>query len=132
MSQSNYMTLRQYLILMTAGTTAALVSWISVLMLVNPRSAGFLGVGIFIATLFLAITGVSSIGGLFIRTAVLRRDELIARAVGNSFRQGIFLAAFISGVLLMKSTGSLTPWTLILFIGALTLLEFFFIAFRRR
>lgn len=126
------MTLRQYLVLMMAGTTAATVSWISVLVLVNPRSAGFLGVGMFIATLFLVIIGISSIVGLFIRTAVLRRDELIARAVGNSFRQGIFLAIFICGILLMKSGGALTPWILILFIAALTLIEFFFIAFRRR
>ena len=126
------MTLRQYLILMFSGTTVALVAWIFMLVLVDPRTGGFFAVLMFLATLFLTITGFGSMIGLFLRTAVLRKDEMIARAVSNSFRQALFLALFVDGVLILKSRGTLTPWTTLFFIIFLTLLEFFFVAFRRR
>ncbi len=126
------MTFRQYLILMIAGTTLATVAWMFVLLLVDPRDTGWFGVIMFMTTLMLMITGLTSIGGLFVRTVVLGRNEMLARTVGNSFRQGLLLAIFIGGILMMKSRGTLTPWTTIFFIVFLTLVEFFLVAFRRR
>lgn len=126
------MTFRQYLILMTAGTVLGTVAWIFTLLFVDPRTTGLLGTGIFLVTLLFMVTGFATIGGLFVRTMILRRHDVVARSVANSFRQGMLLALFVDGVLVLKSRSALTPWTTLFFIVLLTTLEFFMTAFRRR
>ena len=125
------MSLNKYLILMTLTTIVCWAVWAMVINIINPTQAGFLGFLFFYASLFLASIGSISIIGFFIRK-VLLREELAFRHVVVSFRQAILLSILIIGSLILQSRGLLTWWNTILFILALTVLEFFFISFKKQ
>jgi len=126
------MTLRQYLLLMTAGTA---LSWVAVWLVVanvDPHKAPLVVFGIFYASLFLSLTGTFSVIGFLLRIALLKQQLVVSRHVAISFRQSLLLSALFTISLFLKSKDLLTWWSVPLIIVGLTALEFFMISSRRR
>lgn len=125
------MTLRAFIIWMFLGTVICWAAFSIILINVNPYDAGRLIFVFFYFSLFLALLGTLTLAGIFTRISILKRDDYIARRVMTSFRQGAFLSgATVAGLLLM-SRDLLTWWNIALFIGAVALLEFFFISLKK-
>ena len=123
------MSFKKYLILMTFSTFVCWIIWLLVLNYIDPQEAGFLGFIFFYFSLFLSLVGTISIVGLFIRMKILK-DELVFRHVSTAFRQAILFSILIIGALFLNSKSLLTWWDMVLFILALSVIEFFFIAYK--
>jgi hypothetical protein len=125
------MTLKQYLILMSICTLFCWLALALVIYFIDPTEAGFLGFAFFYSSLFLALTGTMSILGFAMRIKFVK-DELVFRHVVSAFRQAILFSILIVGSLFLQSKSLLTWWNIILFILALTVLEFFFISYKKK
>lgn len=115
---------------MALATLVCWGAWIVVINNIDPTETGFLGFFFFYFSLFLAITGTLSVVGFFIRKLILK-EELAFRHVAVAFRQAVLFAILIIGSLILQNHNLLTWWNIILFILALTVLEFFFISFKK-
>lgn len=121
------MTLRLYLIIMSAATV---LSWTAVGLVVAMTDPTRTQASVFIvlfASLFLALTGTLSLLGFLMRVWVLRKRYFVSREVLTSFRQAILLAILLIAALVMQSRGILSWWNALLMVAALTALEFFFV-----
>lgn len=126
------MTFFQYLILMCGGTALSWLAWTLILVFINPFEAGFTGFFLFYISLFFALVGAFSTLGLIVRLQFKNRQEPISIRAARSLRQGIFLSILVVGLLFLHSKHMLNWWITILFIITLTLLEFFFLAYKNR
>lgn len=114
------------------GTGIALLSWGMVLFFVSPESAGIFEWAIFLATSFLSLLGLSSIGILLLRRIFLGSEYALAR-LGTSARQGGFLALFFIGIAFLFRAGWLAWWVAVFLGGFLFLIELFFLRkFRKK
>ncbi len=120
------MSLRAYLITVTAGTAISWAAWAFVLFNIDPVLQPVLGPALFYCSLFLALSGTFSLVGFFLRL-VFVRGELPYHFIGVSFRQSLLFAALLVGALLLQSQRFFTWWNAILFVVAVTILEFFFV-----
>ena len=121
------MTLRSYLISMIAGTLAAWAGVGMILGLTDPTDARAVVLFIFYAALFLALTGTLSLIGFGLRIWLLKQHYFVSRQVLVAFRQAMLLSLLLITALILQSKGILTWWNGALILGALTLLESFFI-----
>lgn len=125
------MTYKQYLTVMIFGN---LVSWFAfgfVLFRINPYTSGHMGHIFFYISLYLAICGTLAVLGFIVRI-YLTRDKVISRQAGVAFRQAVLFASLPVGGLILQSRNLFTWWNTIVFIGALTVIELFFISISTR
>lgn len=95
-----------------------------IIMIVDPFTTNWVGLSLFYASLFLALSGAFAILGFVIRFVGLRK-ELAFHSVRNAFRQSFLFSLLIVAMLFLQSKG-LFSWTNVLFLAiAITLLEFF-------
>lgn len=124
------MSLKQLIITVLGATLIVWVSWFFVLFEVDPTASGKTGVIFFYLSLFLAVWGT-----LFILFSLFKKrfnkNELEHNIVKVSFRQSIFFALTVVGVLFLQSRNFLTWWNLILLILGVSLLEYLFLSFKR-
>ncbi len=122
------MSLKQLLITVFLATIISWFSWLFILFEVDPTASAS-GVVFFYLSLFLSIWGT-----LFILFSLLKKrfnkEELEHKIVGVSFRQSIFFALTVIGVLLLQSKSFLTWWNLIILILAVSFLEYLFLSFK--
>jgi hypothetical protein len=121
------MTIRQYLILMSAGTLGAGAALAFLLITLNPETAGSAGFALLYGSFFLACLGAFTLAGLFLRR-LIHRNVVLARQVRTSFRQGTFFGVLVTGSLLLQGHGLLTWWNALLFALATSTVEFFFLS----
>ena len=126
-----FMTLRQYLILMTFCTVVSWAVWGTVVSLVDPDTGGIIGVLFFYTSLGLALVGTNSIIGLLIRSR-LNRTELISRLAAISFRQALWFSFVIILAMILQSYRMLTWWIMAIVVLVLVITEFFFLSLKRR
>lgn len=119
------MTLAKYLMYMLVSTVFAWIAWFLVLSRVDPRDADLLGFAIFYLSLWFASVGTLALVGFFLRR-LMQREVYSAVQVVIAFRQGLFLSVLLVVSLFLQSMRILTWWNLLVFVGALTLLEYFF------
>lgn len=112
---------------MIAGTVLAWTGVVLVLTMTDPTDARAVVLGIFYAALFLALTGTLSLAGFGMRIWLLKQQYFVSRQVLVSFRQAMLLSLLLVTALILQSKGILTWWNALLVLGAVTLLEFFFI-----
>jgi hypothetical protein len=125
------MTYKQYLTVMIFGT---LVSWFAfgfVLFRINPYTSGWMGAVFFYLSLYLAVCGTFAVLG-FIARIYLTREKVISRQAGFAFRQAVLFASLPVGGLILQSRNLFTWWNTIIFIGALTVIELFFVSISRK
>jgi hypothetical protein len=125
------MTLKKYLILMSICTLFCWLAWVLVINYIDPTETGVLGFVFFYSSLFLAVLGTMSVFGFAFRMKIFK-DELVYKQVGTAFRQAVMFGVLVVGSLFLQSKSLLTWWNIILFVLALTVLEFFFISYKKR
>lgn len=109
---------------------AGLISWIAWIVVLNkldPFESTGLSLGLFFLSLFLALTATFTICGFYLRIW-LNHNEIYYSHINVALRQGILLALIASGCLVFQLLNVLTWWSGLLFIGAVTLIEFYFMA----
>ena len=121
------MTLRSYLNLMIVATVLATASWFLVIYYIDPFKTGVIGLVLFYATLFFTLVGIFTVVGFKIRQRLLN-NELIFSLIGLSFRQAIWLAIIIIGLLVMQGARILTWWDALLLTFSVVLLEAYFLS----
>lgn len=126
------MNFKQYLIFMAVGTGVAFISWLLVLVAIDPVTAGLPSRAVFLLTLFITLVGVFSLFGALIRVLVVHREAVVAREVARAFRQGLLFSAVVLSALVMASVNYLRWWTMILVIILFACIELFFLTAGRR
>lgn len=114
---------------MLFGTLLGWFAFASVVRMIDPMSSGIMGMSFFYLTLSLSVMGTLSLAGMLLRAA-LRPHVAIARHAGVSFRQSILLTVLIVGSLALHARASLSWWTALMFLGTVTIAEFFLISWR--
>ena len=108
------------------STVLSALAWGAVLFFVNPENATGFEWALFLSTLLLALTGICSLGVLLLRRVLFGIDWALVR-VGTSVRQGLFLAIFLVGLLLLVRAGWFAWWDAMLILGFLCLVDLFFL-----
>lgn len=125
------MRLKQLIILVNITTLIFWVGWIMVLFQVDPETAGWSGIIAFYLALFASLLGTFFLVSFSVRK-YFDKNELEYKLVGKSFRQSLFFAMALVGVLALQDLHFLTWWNLIMLIISLGILEYFFISFNSK
>lgn len=123
------MTYRQFLFWMLFATVLGWFGFASVVRTIDPMSSGFMGPAFFYMTLSFAVMGTLSVIGMLLR-ATFRPHVAVARHAGTSFRQSILLTVLAVGSLALHAKDALNWWTALMFLGTITVAEFFLISWR--
>jgi len=112
---------------MTVATSSAFIAWIMVIFYINPTNSGYMGLGLFYSTMFLALMGFFTLLSFSLKRWI-SNNEIIFAHISSSFRQGFWLSTIIVGVFLMQGAKILNWWVALLFVGSIALLELYFIS----
>lgn len=126
------MTFRQYILVMGLGTLIAWAAFLLIVALVDPLSAGILGMIFFYVALAVATSGTLALIGLFVRTVVVRTQDVLSKQVTHSFREGFLVSLLLVAALILQSRGLLSILNTTLLLAVLVLTEFFFLSYRSR
>ncbi|QQR77598.1 MAG: hypothetical protein IPJ67_00380 [Candidatus Moraniibacteriota bacterium] len=108
------------------STILSALAWGAVLFFVSPENATGFEWALFLLSLLLVLTGTCSLGILLLRRMLFGIDWALMR-VGTSVRQGLFLAIFFVGALLLVRAGWFVWWDAMLLFGFLFLVDLFFL-----
>jgi hypothetical protein len=121
------MTLNAYLWGMRIITVAMLAVWGSVVYFVDPNISGVMGEIIFFTSLLLAMSGVCILFLNWIKRLFFGKEEIVHH-LGINFRQGILIAIAIIAILILQRLKFLIWWDALLVIGAIFLIELYFLS----
>lgn len=122
------MTLRAYLIFVSAITAIFWAVFVFVLWTVNPISTNWIGLGLFYLTLFFSLVGTTALVGFLVRFVGLKQ-ELAFRSVKEAFRQSFLFALFIVTILWLLSKNLFNWLNLIFLLVGLSVLEFLLLGY---
>ena len=117
----------KYLTIIGSAGALSWLAWILVLNKLDPFESTGLALGLFFLSLFFALTCSFTVAGFYFRVW-LNKNEIYYSHINVALRQGILLTLIAIGCLLFQLLGVLTWWSGMLFIGAVTLVEFYFMA----
>ncbi len=120
------MSYRSYLLIMLAGTLVAWSGWALVLLRINPKEAGLLGLTSFYVTLFMGMVGLLTLVELLINVHLMKKRELLIREVKMAFRRAVLLALICVLSLIFSSVGKFSWWILLVFIAVAAAIEYIF------
>ncbi len=109
---------------------AGILSWVAFLVVffkMDPTESTGLAMALFFLSLFFALVCTFTVAGFYFRVW-LNKNEIYYNHINVAFRQGILLTLIALGCLLFQLLGVLTWWSGLLFIAAVTLVEFYFMA----
>jgi len=121
------MGLKQLIIIVSITTAIFWIAWSMVLFQVDPDTAGWSGIAAFYLTLFTSLLGSFFLISFGVRKR-FDKDELEYKLVGKSFRQSLFFAVALVGILMLQDLRFLTWWNFIMLVVGLGILEYFFIS----
>ena len=108
------MTLRQYLSIMIVASLLCWVSWIVVLLNVDPFTSGWVGFLFFYISLFFSLLGTSAVLIFVLYYQFSRRAVPMYRYVQCSFRDALMLAVTGVGLLYLQGQRYLRWWNFII------------------
>lgn len=120
------MSLRGFLFIVALTDALAWGAWGMLLTTTNPES-GLALIGLFCASLFLALIGLFVVFGFAVHVYVFKRDEVIHTFVKRTFRQSFLLALLLIISLWLGHNEWLRWWVLLLVVGVLGAWEHFFL-----
>jgi len=125
------LSVRSHIIFMLIATVIAWISWLGVLLTIDPFDASWWGFGLFYLTLFLSLFGSLALVGLALRTIVSSRRSTTRYRVVVSLRQAFLwsLAAIIA--LVLQSQHVLSTWILVLILIIFAVLELSIVSLER-
>jgi hypothetical protein len=112
---------------MAVAAVLSWIAWTTIIINTNPAEAGIGGFVIFYLTLLLGLIGLLTILGTAYRVLILKKQDVISRAVRISFRHGVILGAMAVVSLALSAKSLLRWWLVILMIGVVAMFEYFFI-----
>jgi hypothetical protein len=116
------MTLKRYLLVISAATAICATVFLYVASSINPETTNWLGFLFFYGSLFLTLFGLAALLGFLVRFVALKY-ELAFYSVRNAYRQA-FLFAFFAIILLWLLSESLLTWlNLIILITLFIIIE---------
>ena len=124
------MSLRLYLLIMSAMTALCAFAFGYIVWTVNPETTNGTGLVLFYLSLFLSVVGLAAIIGFIVRFVIFRH-ELAINTVKVAFRQSFFFAGFIAAALYLLSRNLLSWLNLSIMIIGLSALEFFLLSYGR-
>ncbi len=98
--------------------------------LIDPTATNWLGLLLFYAALFAALSGTISLIGFFVRF-IVRQKDLAFNLVRTAFRQSFLLALFIILLLVLKSQQLFSGLNLALLVIIFTIGELFLSSFNK-
>ena len=116
-----------YILIMATAAVLSWVAWTSIIINTNPAEVGIGGFVIFYLTLLFGLIGLLTIAGTIYRVLILKKQDVISRAVRISFRHGVILGALAVVSLALSAKSLLRWWLVILMIGLVAMFEYFFI-----
>lgn len=119
------MTLGSYLLGMIISAILCFISWILIVIYIDPETAGIAGVLLFFFMLFFFLTGFFTLAGFYARKKISKNAVKFSYA-GTAFRQGAFFSLIFVGMLTLQKLGMLFWWSAILFVLGIGLLELYF------
>jgi len=121
------MTLRSYIWGIRFVTVISLVAFVFVIKLVDYETSGLAGKLLFFCSLFFTLSGLFNLLLLWLRRNQVDAENAFLN-IGLSFRQGIFLALFAVGLLILQSLRILIWWDGLLLLAGIFLVEFYFVS----
>jgi len=121
------MTHHRYLAIISIAGILSWVAWTVVINKLDPYESTGLALGLFYISLFFALTCTFTVLGFYFRLW-LNKNEVYYNHINISLRQGLFLTLIALGCLTFQLLGVLTWWSGLLFIAAVTAVEFYFMA----
>jgi hypothetical protein len=117
---------KTYIWLIGFASALALVSFLAILFLFPPESAGGVVLVLFFLSLFLALCGFFSLVNFYFRRR-RQRNNLAVYSLGISFREGTLLSALLVGFLAMKYFQVFYWWTALIFLIVVVAIEMAFL-----
>lgn len=117
----------RYLTIIGIAGVLSWVAWIVVLYKLDPFESTGLALAFFFLSLFVALVSTFTVLGFYFRVW-LNKNEIYYNHINIAFRQGLLLTFIALGCLLFQLLGVLTWWSGLLYIAAITLVEFYFMA----
>ena len=108
------MTLKQYLCIMCIATALCWVSWVFVLINVDPFIDTGAGLLFFYVTLLFSLVGTMSLIGFGIVQVFLRNKYPMYRAVKKTFNFGFVSAIILLSIVFLQGQGLLELWNIVL------------------
>jgi hypothetical protein len=125
------MNIKQLLITILIATLIFWVVWFSVLSQIDPFTTDFFGFILFYLTLFFGLLGTFFLISFGYRK-IFSKFSLEFNIVGTSFRQSFFFSLLIVSLLLLQGVRMLNMLNSLLLVGAIVILEFFFLSYKKR
>jgi len=121
------MTHHRYLGIIGTAGVFSWIAWIVVINKLDPFESTGLALGLFYLSLFFALICTFTVAGFYFRVW-LNRNEIYYNHINIALRQGFLLTMIALGCLTFQLLGVLTWWSGLLFIAAVTMVEFYFMA----
>ena len=121
------MTLKAYIWGIRFVTLLSLVAFVFVINFVDPDAAGLAGKLLFYLSLFFVLSGVFNLLLLWLRRKSVNAENAHVN-IGLSFRQGILLACFAIGLLILQSFRVLIWWDGLLLLAGIFIIELYFVS----
>lgn len=118
------MSLRAHIVLMLTTTVLAWISWLLVIVYINPTSAGFWGFFVFYVSLFLSLFGSFTVLGFVMRSIVHFRRQTETYRIAASVRQSFLWSGALIIALILQAQRVLTWWIFAIVLIVFALLEF--------
>lgn len=124
------MTLKKYLLVMTALTAVCWGIFFFVAGLVDPTATNWLGFLLFYLAFFASLSGTIALIGFLFRFVVIKK-ELAFNSVKVAFRQSFLFSLFIILLLITKAANLFSWINLILLVIIFSILELFLISYKK-
>lgn len=108
-------------------TILSLAAFVFVVKFIDPLLTGVIGKALFYLSLFFVLSGIFNLFLLRLRRKSVDTENAAAN-IGLSFRQGILLACFAIGLLILQSLRMLVWWDGLLLLAGIFLIEFYFVS----
>ena len=119
------MSLQGYLLGLKISTLFAFSAWASVVLYIDPESAGIFGKALFFVTFFLWLSGVCTLVLTWIQRKIFGEDKAAA-LLGSNMRQSIFLSCLFIVLLTLQYFKVFALWNGMLIGVAFLLIELYF------
>ena len=120
------MTLRSYIWGMRIAVLFSIIALGSALCFIDPEASGVPGKILVFLILFFTLSGIFNLILLYLRRHVTTTENS-SEKINLSFRQGLLLSVFFTGLLAMQGEKILIWWSALLLLAGVFLMELFFI-----
>ena len=124
--KDGFMTLRSYIWGMRVAVLFSIIALGFAAYLIDPETSGIPGKTLVFLITFFALSGIFNLVLLRLRRKFTTAENSFEK-INLSFRQGILLSVFCTGILVFRGEGLLVWWSALLLLAGVFLLELFFV-----